>query len=781
MGLSVLILCRICANAILFVSFLSCGNAQPNGSSFSPPAQHVGLWKSLQSVLRGDPTPSIQSVPFLDEDNFMAGRPHAHISFWRDCVLAEAEPEVRSRLLSWLQDGYRVPDLFGKVIDGIWVSGPPPRPARYPNRVPEAFAPFVDAQLASALASGALKRFVSSADCPLPHTILAMSIEETKPRLITDARPLNLHTAARPFSLENLGRVPDVVLPGEFMGSIDHKSGYHHFLLHPNSWKYFGVFWRGQYYVWTVFTFGYALSPWVYTSFSDAIVKYVRRLGVPCLSWIDDFLVSGLTEGARPSERDFLAAGRRSIFILAAVTVLAGYFVGRIKSVLEPTRLLRYLGFFLDSGTRSFIVPPDKRDKFLSLVRAMLAGGRKCKFRRLEKVMGKAVSLSFAVPAARMLSRALQHDVTAALRRSPLARNRDDWVPLSDQSLADLREWLGLAAHLNGGPWLHPKHTALRVVRVESDASGRRWGVVFEPLSPSGHPVEVVCAAAEFSLAEAQLHINEKEMLAVIRGLLSLLHQRGPAALKGYRFDLWLDNAAAVSNFNKCGGPSVALTAYARELFRLQLQWEFHCSFHWWSTSANLRADRLSRENAMDDAHLHALIFTDAVHSLCAGRNVAVAIDFMASPHSAQSLLCRRLPFVSRYLTGEELAVDLFSHDPAALLRLSSSGAEGVEPIGYCFPPAVMRAAVLSFLRAARSQFIVILPVVPGPYWPMVACASRAQYRFPSPAQLELTGGRVFSAPGLGLAGADFETVPLFSWVAVLVDFSAFPPDAFAM
>ena len=266
-------------------------------------------------------------------------------------------------------------------------------------------------------------------------------------------------------------------------------------------------------------------------------------------------------------------------------------------------------------------------------------------------------------------------------------------------------------------------------------------------------------------------------MLAVIRGLLSLLHQRGSSVLKGCRFDLWLDNAAAVSNFNKCGGPSVTLTAYARQLFRLQLQWEFHCSFHWWSTSANLRADRLSRENAMDDAHLHALIFTDAVHSLCAGRDIAVAVDFMASPHSAQSLLCRRLPFVSRYLTGEELAVDLFSQDTRTLLELAPNRVEGVEPVGYCFPPAVMRAAVLSFLRAARSQFIVVLPADPGPSWPMVAGATRAQYRFPSLTQLGLTGGRVFSAPGLGLAGADFVAVPAFSWVAILVDFSACPAE----
>ena len=52
---------------------------------------------------------------------------------------------------------------------------------------------------------------------------------------------------------------------------IDHKNGYQHVPLHRESWKFFGVFWRGEYYVFTVLPFGWKNSPVVYHSLTEAI------------------------------------------------------------------------------------------------------------------------------------------------------------------------------------------------------------------------------------------------------------------------------------------------------------------------------------------------------------------------------------------------------------------------------------------------------------------------------------------------------------------------------
>ena len=58
--------------------------------------------------------------------------------------------------------------------------------------------------------------------------------------------------------------------------------------LHKDSWKYFGVFWKGKYYVFTVLPFEWKSSPIVYHTLTDAVAMYIRPLGIPMLVWIDD-------------------------------------------------------------------------------------------------------------------------------------------------------------------------------------------------------------------------------------------------------------------------------------------------------------------------------------------------------------------------------------------------------------------------------------------------------------------------------------------------------------
>ena len=62
-----------------------------------------------------------------------------------------------------------------------------------------------------------------------------VSVEETKPRLIYDARPLNKFFEHLPLSMDTVGRVGIVAFPGCFMTSLDDSSDFHHVLIHPSS------------------------------------------------------------------------------------------------------------------------------------------------------------------------------------------------------------------------------------------------------------------------------------------------------------------------------------------------------------------------------------------------------------------------------------------------------------------------------------------------------------------------------------------------------------------
>ena len=88
--------------------------------------------------------------------------------------------------------------------------------------------------------------------------------------------------------MDNASRVAEVSWENAYCFKLDHKNGYQHVPLHKDSWKYFGVFWKGKYYVFTVLPFGWKSSPIVYHTLTDAMAMYIRSLGIPMLVWIDD-------------------------------------------------------------------------------------------------------------------------------------------------------------------------------------------------------------------------------------------------------------------------------------------------------------------------------------------------------------------------------------------------------------------------------------------------------------------------------------------------------------
>ena len=282
-----------------------------------------------------------------------------------------------------------------------------------------------------------------------------------------------------------------------------------------------------------------------------------------------------------------------------AVTLLAGYYINRPKSTLLPTQSLRYLGLILDSAQGMFWVPADKKLSFLALVRSTLAQDG-LPVATLQKLAEKAASMIKAVPAALLFSRSF-HRALSTFDASDIPTRRalrHAWVPLNQDMVADLQQWLRLDSYLNGGPWLAPEHTA---IRVETDASSRAWGgVVRAPHLPE--PFE--CAAVFFP-HELALSINVLEMIAVIRTLSALIHSHGASIVRGRRFDFYVDNISAQANFTRGGGRSPALTRLAQQLFHLQLRYQFSTSFRrWWSTVDNAAADALSRIPASDDIRL---------------------------------------------------------------------------------------------------------------------------------------------------------------------------------
>ena len=58
-----------------------------------------------------------------------------------------------------------------------------------------------------------------------------------------------------------------------------------------------------------------------------------------------------------------MAATKSAIFLVAYFLVNLGYFLGLSKSILEPRKVVPYLGFLSDSSLQVFHLIPVKREK----------------------------------------------------------------------------------------------------------------------------------------------------------------------------------------------------------------------------------------------------------------------------------------------------------------------------------------------------------------------------------------------------------------------------------
>ena len=94
----------------------------------------------------------------------------------------------------------------------------------------------------------------------IPEVVSPLGVEPTKPRALWDGRYVNEFCMDVPFSMDNATKIAEVAWENVYFFKIDHKNGYQHVPLHRESWKFFGVFWRGEYYVFAVLPFGWKNS-----------------------------------------------------------------------------------------------------------------------------------------------------------------------------------------------------------------------------------------------------------------------------------------------------------------------------------------------------------------------------------------------------------------------------------------------------------------------------------------------------------------------------------------
>ena len=304
------------------------------------------------------------------------------------------------------------------------------------------------------------------------------------------------------------------------------------------------------------------------------------------------------------------------IFLTCYILTSLGYFIGLAKSKLTPQKQVPYLGFVIDSELQTFTLLPLKKEKFLRFIKETLPRDTLDLF-TLQRLSGKCMSLSLAVPGARLYSNEINLAMSRATRSSrpvkmsPILRN-------------EIEHWLFLETWDGFLPWRSEKHTH---VKLFSDASRFAWGGALSPNAIEANFHDY------WDASTIQADIATKETLALNNALESFAE-----TIKNSWVDAFVDSMALTRSWNRQGSRSQSLSGGLKKLFHTmtKLNIDLHLTF---VPSSRNQADSPSRCLSLQDAKLCPSLWM-VVQELYGGQD-RHSVDLMARRSNAQSDLIR--------------------------------------------------------------------------------------------------------------------------------------------
>ena len=219
------------------------------------------------------------------------------------------------------------------------------------------------------------------------------------------------------------------------------------------------------------------------------------------------------TEARNTNSVQLLAA----IYCILSLLVDLGYTIGITTSVLYQTTSVEYLGLTVDSLKQAFIVPRRKIEALAVLRKNILGCKKYTNVKTLQRFQVKCISLSLAVPVAKLFIQEMSHAFASA--------DSNGRVSLTPALKEELSYWQFLDSWQDWLPWRDEKHVRLS---LSSDASGFRWGC----LSPSRNDQERL------------LNISTRETLALVNALKALLSD-----IRDCRVDALVDSKVLIDTW----------------------------------------------------------------------------------------------------------------------------------------------------------------------------------------------------------------------------------------
>lgn len=566
----------------------------------------------------------------------------------------------------------------------------------------EQYADFIFEQLQQDLLSGALICLGRTDSVLPPRCVLPMQIETSKPRLIQDARFVNLFTQDKTFNLKGISEPLSWLTPGSLLITIDEKSGYHQGSISPNSYTYFGVQFAGYYFQYTVPVFGYKLSAYYHQSIGEAVRAFITgQYNIPSKVYLDDRLCAPQQFLTQQSCTPMCQA-QNSAFLYVNSMANLGYILNGTKSKLTPALVQQYIGFIIDTEQCTLAITQKRVDDIEQLA-ILLSEQQLIDYNLMESFIGKAISSAQAIPNARLFLNACYHALTLAKKR------KKHTIPASSSITYELQFWKNIRSISGSRKWLPETHTSLDL-QVFTDASHLRWGAIITQ-NDKQHTFSAIWPDHLRSIEKK--NINVLELYAVYYLVLTASEQ-WPDDFRDIRLDIHVDNTSAIAAILSQGTTSPLLLVPLRLLFQLLIDKNIVLNAQYVNTKENI-ADAPSRLHDKYEFQLLPDLFTRLLQVF-----PTPTVDAFASALTTQMVNETPLPFYSQFLEMGTRGVNAFAHD----LRTYMGNREYV----YAYPPAPLVAPFIRLLQEQRATALVIIPqnIPIQPAWPiwMSLCTS---------------------------------------------------------
>lgn len=393
-----------------------------------------------------------------------------------------------------------------------------------------------------------------------------------KIRLIHDcSRPhgssVNDFWVKEPFAYTSLQDAVDRISPGDYLAKVDLASAFRSCRTNPSNYTYCGLQWTFSgnagptFMVDTRLPFGARRSPFVFNELTQAVTRYMSRIGFPnTICYLDDFLcIENSPERCN-----------EAVSTLIQVLRYLGFAINYSK-IEGPSQNLTFLGIILDTLAMTLKLSESRIAELKLLLQSTLSKTKISK-RDTQRLAGKLQFATQCVYGGKFFLRRL-FDAIAKLR-CPWHRTR-----VTSEMKKDIMWWLSCLEPFNGlVQMINPRPST----PIFTDACGEAGGAVWEN--------EFVYARWENWENTPNLHINFKETLAIELGI-----ARWAKQLANKKVIVHSDNQAAVAIVNNGTSKNKVVMSSLRRMFWWSAKYNFriHCVYH--RGVDNTLADGVSR------------------------------------------------------------------------------------------------------------------------------------------------------------------------------------------